>query len=77
MAKPFRPTVFIEHNDSCVSFSVPTYREVKRNLKKYLDQSSLGKVSVFRHRRGEWGEWFENWEMSYDRKPKKVKEGWS
>jgi hypothetical protein len=55
------PTVMYEVDGGRhVSFKVKTYAE----------------VSVFRHRRGEWGEWFENWQFNAEREPTIVKEGW-
>lgn len=32
-------------------------------------------VSVYRSKRGEWGQWFEHWKL-VDMKPVKIKEGW-
>lgn len=77
MSKPFRPqlTLYlfqgVKPEDMKVthdfgskwtgSKTYPTYRELKRDLKKYLPYSYEATVS--RSRRGEWGEWFERWEM--------------
>ena len=44
-------------------------------MKDYIKDSINNKVNVYRHRRGEWGEWFEHWEIS-NGKPVIVKEGW-
>jgi hypothetical protein len=85
----FRPSVFIitretqyEARDSYGkknahrSVSYDTYRELKKNLKRHLQENLEDTISVSRSRRGEWGEWFEHW-MLIDGKPKKVKEGWN
>jgi hypothetical protein len=52
-----------------------SYRELKKKLKDYLQNSREDTIHVSRSRRGEWGEWFENWILSGD-KPRKIKEGW-
>ena len=55
----------------------PTYAELKRNIEQHLkDNIGDDPVFVVRSRRGEWGEWFENWEFVKG-KPTIVKEGWS
>ena len=51
-----------------------TYREIKKHLKKMLELSN-GAVSIVRTRRGEWGQWFEQWEL-VDGKPKITKKTW-
>jgi len=53
----------------------PTYVEFKRNLKQLIENSHEKKITVYRSRRGEWGEWFEKWKMLGD-KPIKIDEGW-
>ena len=40
-----------------------TYKELKKNLKKHLEENLEETVCVLRSRRGEWGEWFENWKL--------------
>lgn len=75
MAKAFRPTVSYDVDYEHKQFSILTYAEVKRNMKDYLSESN-GVVSVYRHRRGEWGEWFEHWDFNHKKKPVIVKEGW-
>jgi hypothetical protein len=84
----FKPTVRVFTEESRRNFyasvkvnspvlwvTYPTYKELKKNLKKHLDENLEPTVYVTRSRRGEWGEWFENWEL-VDGKPKIVKEGW-
>ena len=53
-----------------------TYRELKKKIKEYLPLSLSGEISVHRSRRGDWGEWFEVWQMRQN-KPTIVKEGWN
>lgn len=52
-----------------------TYRDLRKQIKRFLHESYDDKVSVSRTRRGEWGEWFENWEL-VNGKPEIVKQGW-
>ena len=76
MARSFRPSVsFTDTNNKNISFSVKSYAIVKQQMKDYIKDSINNKVNVYRHRRGEWGEWFEHWEIS-NGKPVIVKEGW-
>lgn len=65
-----------EHDYKTVGFFVPTYAEVKKRMAEFLNKSADNKASVYRQRRGEWGEWFEHWEFNSKRKPVIVKEGW-
>lgn len=53
----------------------PTYRELKKNLKKHLQENLEAQVAVCRSKRGEWGEWFENWTL-VNGNPQIVKQGW-
>jgi hypothetical protein len=57
------------------TISYPTYRELKKNMKKHLEENLESVISVSRSRRGEWGEWFEHWQM-VNGKPTIIKEGW-
>ncbi len=87
MARAFRPTVMVSvprsyygdfaHNVSngYIQKSFPTYTEVKKRMKYLLEVSDNNEVSVYRHRRGEWGEWFEKWAMINGR-PQIWKQGW-
>ncbi len=53
-----------------------TYRELKKALPSILEESQDVYVSVSRSRRGEWGEWFENWQFNGERKPVIIQDGW-
>jgi hypothetical protein len=87
MARAFRPTVMVEVSrnyrgefennvvNGHIQLQFATYKNVKRNLKRLLNASYSNLVCVYRHRRGEWGEWFEHWSI-VDGKPKIVKQGW-
>ena len=54
----------------------PTYAKLKASIGAILKASHDECAFVVRSRRGEWGEWFEYWEL-VNGKPKIVKEGWS
>ena len=60
-----------------VTKSFKTYTELKKALKDYILSNHIGsyRVSVTRSRRGEWGEWFEKWEL-INGKPTITKQGW-
>jgi hypothetical protein len=53
----------------------PTYKELKSNVQELISQCPDKVLTVFRSRRGEWGEWFEKW-MMINGKPKIIKQGW-
>lgn len=87
MTKRDRPFIsYRNRQGKVVQFEFPTYRELKKNLKEHLknvcrieycdeDYSDTTTIHVTRYKRGEWGEWFENWQM-VNNKPTKLKEGW-
>jgi hypothetical protein len=77
MAK-FKPGFWYKTRESKTNWvSFNTYAELKRNLKGYLEQTTESHIAVFRSRRGEWGEWFEHWELCSNGKPRIIKEGWN
>jgi len=53
------------------------YSTLKSKIKAILNESQFGHAFVVRSRRGEWGEWFENWYMDDSGKPMIKNEGWS
>ena len=54
---------------------IQTYALVKKQMKRFLEDSYDNEVDVVRERRGEWGEWFERWSI-IDGKPKIIKQTW-
>ena len=54
---------------------VKSYASLKSNLKRLLDNATDYTVEITRSRRGEWGEWFERWEL-VDGKKKITKSTW-
>jgi len=72
MAKRFKPHVHID--DETIIYH--TYAEIKKNLSKLLERSRKKQISISRHRRGEWGEWYEIWQFNHERKPIIIKQGW-
>ena len=87
MARAFRPSVsvhvprnysgeFDKHIcNGSIQKSFGTYAEVKRRMRDLLEISNDNEVCVYRHRRGEWGEWFEHWSMVNGR-PEITRSGW-
>lgn len=59
--------------------SYKTYRELVKDIKNVLavsiDEDDY--VSVCRSKRGEWGEWFEHWQLASNGKPRIIKQGWN
>ena len=53
------------------------YSTLKSKMKAILNESQFGHAFVVRSRRGEWGEWFENWYMDDSGKAIISSEGWS
>jgi hypothetical protein len=60
-----------------ITKSFNTYAELKKALRDYILHNHIGSDRVFvtRSRRGEWGEWFEKWEL-INGKPTITKKGW-
>jgi hypothetical protein len=87
MARNFQPQVRVSvprsyygefgHSVSngCIQKCFGTYAEIKKRMRDLLEISDDNEVTVYRHRRGEWGEWYEKWAI-IDGKPKIFKEGW-
>ena len=79
MAGTFKPGFWLEVKECGETkskwHSFPTYRELKKELRKLL--LSHEEITVFRHRRGEWGEWFETFRFDVNKgRPVIVKQGW-
>ena len=62
-------------NSETITKRFKTYAELKKGLKEMLSESINDVVSVSRSRRGEWGEWFEKWEL-INGKPQITNQGW-
>ena len=58
------------------TISKPTYAELLSEVKKSLKAGVCDNFHICRSRRGEWGEWFEVWQIICE-KPTIIKEGWS
>lgn len=59
-----------------VSVQYPTYKKLVKNLQKHLVENLEPTVTVTRSKRGEWGEWFEKWELR-NGKPTIIEQGWN
>ncbi len=76
MAQAFKPTVrYTDNNGKLTSVICDSYAEVKRRMKAFMQDSFDENVSVYRSRRGEWGEYYEKWVL-VNGKPKITKQGW-
>lgn len=71
-----QPYVSYLKDNKTKGFTFPSYAKVKKYMKRWLEESDHKKVSVYRQRRGQWGEWFEHWQFNHARKPVIVKQGW-
>ena len=67
----WKPQVTI--NGQTTSFD--TYRGGLRNMKLLLERSVDNEVCVSRSKRGQWGEWFERWQLQCG-KPVLIKACW-
>jgi len=52
-----------------------TYKELRKNLLSMLREDQENIVTVYRQRRGTWGEWFEKYGLLNGR-PVLLKQGW-
>ena len=66
---------YINMDKKYITRLIPTYKEVKRKMNAFMQDSFDENVNVFRSRRGQWGEWFENW-SKVGSKAKIHKQGW-
>jgi hypothetical protein len=64
-----------KRNSAFVYIRYKTYKELKKNIKQHLIDNLETTVSVYRHRRGEWGEWFEHWILKRG-EPTILSQGW-
>jgi hypothetical protein len=70
------PTVVYTNEDmKRITLTFNTYREVKRKMKAFMNDSFDENVNVYRTRRGEWGEWWEHW-ARIGTKCEIYKQGW-
>lgn len=53
-----------------------TYRLLKKKIADCINKSDDEQISVYRSRRGQWGEWYEIWKLS-NGKPAISEQGWS
>lgn len=53
-----------------------TYVKLKKRMLSIIKRADDGIAHVYRSRRGEWGEWYEHWEID-NGKATITKQGWS
>lgn len=77
MPRPFRPGFWFteDYREKSKWISRPTFRELMKILPEYIKNSDENQITTFRTRRGEWGEFYEKWELS-NNKLVCVKKGW-
>lgn len=76
MARTFKPMVLYQNQQGKdVSLTIKTYAEVKRRMNAFMNDSFDEYIRVYRHRRGEWGEWREVW-IKQGKKNVIIKQGW-
>lgn len=77
MAKKFRPGFWFQYdkNKNTEWVSKPTFVELRKEILRHLIEYDCKSIETFRHRRGEWGEWFEEWELCKT-KIVCVRQGW-
>lgn len=53
------------------------HKDLVKDIANVMTEFGVKTVTVIRSKRGEWGEWFERWDMDYRCKPEITKQGWS
>jgi len=53
----------------------PTYAELRQDVKDMLIRKKCEVVGVNRSKKGEWGEWYEEWRL-VNGKPEIIRETW-
>ena len=74
MSFKFKPSISYTIDSKSVEKEYKTYRELKEHLKEHLAEADDCTASVYRSRRGTWGEWFEIWNGKIH--PRIIKQGW-
>lgn len=69
-------TKLVDRHHKHLHVEYATYRELRRDLKRQLEESVGDTISVARSKRGQGFEWFEIWELAANGKPRLVREGW-
>jgi len=58
----------------CVEFK--TYRQLLKELPSLFKETGKQVITIYRTRRGEWGEWFEKWTTTAKGDLSLIKQGW-
>jgi len=73
--KPWASYRRISGTDECRVFD--TYNSLLKEMRAMMHDSMDNIISVTRTRRGEWGQWFERWQLDPDtKKPTIIKQTW-
>ncbi len=73
--KPWASYRSISGTNECRVFD--TYNLLLKEMRAMMHDSMDNIISVTRTRRGEWGQWFERWQLDPDtKKPTIIKQTW-
>lgn len=71
-----RPSILSNQANGVLKrFEYKNLRKLRKDMRRQITQSIDGEIHVARSRRGNWGEWFEVWDMCAG-KPRLLREGW-
>ena len=62
--------------DTSFNFYKTYHNHLKPAIRQLFRDFNIDEVTVYRSKRGEWGEWYEVWKLEND-KAVIVKQGWS
>lgn len=71
-----QPQILYTDSHTLVRVHFNRYTDLKKHILHHIKCSDDGEVSVYRSRRGQWGEWYEKWQY-VGGKPRIVEEGWN
>ena len=79
MAKMSRPGFWTDENHRHPDskwIERPTFRQLKKDLPALMKEYGMDEATVFRSRRGDWGEWFEKYTLNDKKKLVRGNFGW-
>jgi len=63
--------------DTSINFYKTYHKHLKPAIPQLFKDFNIDEISVYRSKRGEWGEWFEVWKQDGRGGAVIIKEGWS
>ena len=79
MARMTRPGFWTDENHrhrEAKWITRPTFRQLKKEMPALMEEYDMEEVTVFRSRRGEWGEWFTKYTLNSKGRLVEGKKGW-